>query len=178
MNRILGTITTFNQHFDEIANGGNAYRPSNCPHCRCGGMWHHGCYYRKADRTPDLIQSCNPVPILRFVCRSCRRTCSRLPRCIAPWRWYDWAMQQVVLLLLFAGVSLHQCCQRTCRSRSTIRRWRDWLATRSERFTFFLQGRLPELGRHAGHDAFWRHVIQCMSLALAMVWLDKDLSVP
>ena len=36
----------------------------------------------------------------------CRRTCSRLPLCIAPRRWYDWALQQVVLQNLFDGNAL------------------------------------------------------------------------
>ena len=112
MNRILRTITTLDQHFDEIANGGGAYRPANCPHCQAAGLWHHGCYHRKADRSEARR---NPVAILRFLCNACLRTCSRLPACIAPRRWYDWAMQQVVLLLLLAGVSVLVKSFRTCR---------------------------------------------------------------
>lgn len=122
MNRILGTTTTLDQHIVELANGGDAYRPANCPHCRSGGLWRHGCYYRKADRSTDASESRNPVAILRFLCRACLRTCSRLPACIAPRRWYDWARQQVVLLLLLAGGSLHQGCRETGRARSTLRR--------------------------------------------------------
>lgn len=81
MNRILRTITTLDQHFDEIANGGDCYRPVNCPHCQATGLWHHGCYHRKADRSAARR---NPVAILRFFCKACLRTCSRLPACIAP----------------------------------------------------------------------------------------------
>lgn len=177
MNRILWTFTTLDQHFSEISNGGNAYRPANCPHCQVGGLWHHGCYHRKADRSADSSQSRNPVAILRFLCRACLRTCSRLPACIAPRRWYDWAMQQIVLLLLLAGGSLHQGCRQTGRARSTLRRWRDWLQARSERFTFFLRSRLPELGR-LPEPHFWPEVISRLSLAQAMAWLDQDLVVP
>jgi hypothetical protein len=86
-------------------------------------------------------------------------------------------MQQVVLLLLLAGVSLHQGGRETGRSRSTVRRWRDWLHARSEQFTFFLRSRLPELGRLAAPD-FWHQVIASMSLADAMAWLDQDLVIP
>lgn len=178
MNRILGTITTFDQHFDEIANGGDAYRPRNCPHCQVAGLWRHGRYQRKADRSVRIGQSHNPVSILRFLCRACQRTCSRLPACIAPRRWYDWAMQQVVLLLLMAGTSLQQCCQRTCRARSTVRRWRDWLQVRGEGFAFFLRSRLPNLGRISESSAFWPQVLRIESLAQAMAWLDRDLVVP
>jgi hypothetical protein len=34
------------------------------------------------------------------------------------------------------------------------------------------------LGRVPDHGAFWRHVIDSMSLAQAMAWLDRDLVVP
>ena len=99
------------------------------------------------------------------------------PACIAPRRWYDWAMQQVVLLLLLAGGSLHQGCRQTGRARSTARRWQDWLHARSAQFTFFLRSRLPELGRLPEPD-FWLQVIASMSLTDAMTQLDQDLVVP
>jgi transposase-like protein len=174
MNRILRTITTLGQHFDEIANGGDCYRPVNCPHCQATGLWHHGCYHRKADRSEARR---NPVAILRFFCKACLRTCSRLPTCIAPRRWYDWATQQVVLLLLLASVSLHQGCRQTGCARSTLRRWRDWLQTRGAQFSFFLRSRLPELGRLPEPD-FWPQVISSLSLARVMTELDQDLVVP
>ena len=177
MNRILGAITTLDQHFVELANGGNAYRPTNCPHCQVAGLWHHGRYHRKADRSTHASESRNPVAILRFLCHACLRTCSRLPACIAPRRWYDWAMQQVVLLLLLASGSLHQCWRQTGRARSTLRRWRDWLQARSAKFTFFLRSRLPELGR-LPEPHFWAQVISRMSLAYVMTQLDGDLVVP
>jgi hypothetical protein len=178
MNRILGSITTFEQHFDELAIGGHAYRPANCPHCRCGGLWHHGCYHRKADRRPASSEPRrNPVVILRFLCSACLRTCSRLPACIAPRRWYDWAVQQFALLLLLAGTSLRQSCLQTGRARSTVRRWRNWLQARSEQFTFFLRSRWPELGR-LPEPNFWRQVISSLSLAAVMARLDQDLVVP
>jgi transposase-like protein len=100
-----------------------------------------------------------------------------LPACIAPRRWYDWAMQQIVLLLLLTGGSLHQGWRQTGRARSTLRRWRDWLQARSVQFTFFLRSRLPELGRLPEPD-FWHQVISRLSLVQAMAWLDQDLIVP
>jgi hypothetical protein len=59
-----------------------------------------------------------------------------------------------------------------------VRRWRDWLQSRSEEFCFYLRSRFAELGRQVDRDEFWRHVIQGMSLATAMAWLDRDLVVP
>jgi hypothetical protein len=87
-------------------------------------------------------------------------------------------MQQVVLLLLLSGASLNECCGRTGRALRTVLRWRDWLKERGEGFAFFLRSRFPELGRIPEHDAFWRHVIEGMSLAQAMAWLDRELIVP
>ena len=179
MHRILASVTTLEQHLIAIAaTTGDIYRPAACPHCRVAGLWCHGCYYRKADRENDASESLNPVPVPRYLCPPCGRTCSRLPLCIAPRRWYNWAMQQVVLALLLVGCSVHQCCRHTCRARSTVRRWRDWLGSRSDSFSFFLRSRFPEFGRHADRNAFWRHVIEGMSLAVAMAWLDRDLCVP
>jgi transposase-like protein len=86
-------------------------------------------------------------------------------------------MQQVVLLLLLAGVSLHQGCRQTGCARSTLRRWRDWLQARSAQLSFFLRSRLPELGRLPQAD-FWPQVISSMSLAQIMTQLDQDLVVP
>ena len=178
MNRIVGTIITLNQHFDAIANGGGVYRPTRCPHCRCAGLWHHGCYQRKADRrTAGIEPRRNPVAILRFLCRACLRTCSRLPACIAPRRWYDWAMQQVALLLLLSGASLRQGERQTGCVRSTLRRWRDWLHTRSVPFTFVLRSRWPELGR-VPEPEFWPRAINEHTLAALMSELNHDLAVP
>ena len=178
MNRIVGSITSLVQHLLAVVTDAEIYRPAACPHCRCAGMWRHGCYHRKADRSAGGGESLNPVPVLRFLCRACERTCSRLPACIAPRRWYDWLVQQAVLLLLLGGGSLRQCARCTGRVRSTVRRWRDWLHERGERFAFFLRSRLPELGRWAEFESFWRNVIDGLSLQQAMVWLDRDLVVP
>ena len=178
MDRIVASVTTLDQHLEAVRTNRDVYRPQACPHCRLGGLWRHGCYHRKADRSAGGGGSRNPVPVLRYLCRGCLRTCSRLPACIAPRRWYDWAMQQVVLLLMLSGCSLHCCCRCTCRARRTVRRWRDWLKERSETFAFFLRSRLPRLGRSADHDSLWRNVLDSMSLAQAMAWLDRDLIVP
>jgi hypothetical protein len=123
-----------------------------------GGPWRHGCYHRKADRSAGG-ESRNPVAVLRFLCRECLRTCSRLPACIAPRRWYDWAVQQVVLMILLGGGVVHGCSRCAGRARRTMRRWRDWRDARGERFAFFLRSRFAELGRIADHASFWRHVL-------------------
>ena len=178
MDRIVGSIASLAQHLIAIATDVELYRPRACPHCQRAGVWRHGCYHRKADRSAGGGESLNPVPVLRFLCRACERTCSRLPACIAPRRWYDWVVQQAVLLLLLGGGSLHHCARCGGRDRRTVRRWRDWLRERSEEFSFFLRSRLPELGRLAEFESFWRNVIDELSLQQAMAWLDRELVVP
>ncbi len=179
MDRIVGSIASLAGHLFAVVTDAELYRPEACPYCRCAGVWRHGCYHRKADRSAGGDDdSLNPVPVLRFLCRACARTCSRLPACICPRRWYDWAVQQAVLLLLLGGGSLHQCARCSGRDRRTVRRWRDWLRERGEQFSFFLRSRWPELGRAADFESFWRNVIDELSLQHAFALLDRDLVVP
>lgn len=176
MNRIVGTITDLGQHLIAMVSDREAYRPAYCPGCGRAGLWCHGRYYRKADRSER--GELNPVPVPRYFCNGCARTCSRLPACLAPHRWYGWLMQQAVLMLLLCGVSINECTRQTGRSRSTVRRWWRWLQDRHLLFCSVLRSREPELGRHDGVTAFWRQVIDKASLMGAMVCLDRELSVP
>lgn len=178
MERIVGSISTLVQHLEAVATDPERYRPAACPHCRCSRVWRHGSYWRKADRGSDAGCSLNPVEVLRFFCAACVRTCSRLPACIAPRRWYDWLVQQAVLLLVLSGVSVHEASRASGRDRHTVRRWRDWLQGRSGQFAFFLRSRWPQLGRLSDHEAFWRNVIETVSLQQAMAWLDREVVVP
>ena len=178
MNRILASVTTLEQHLDAVAKNSEVYRPLCCPHCGVARLWCHGCYFRKADRRTAPDVTLNPIPILRYLCRVCKHTCSRLPACIAPRRWFDWVMQQLVLLMLLAGNSVRQCSDCSRRACSTVRRWRDWLGARGDTFTFWLRSRFPELGRHSNHDSFWQHVMQSMTLMQAMAWCDCHTDVP
>ena len=75
-------------------------------------------------------------------------------------------------------MSLHQYARCSGRDRRTVRRWRDWLHECSEQFAFFLRSRWPEFGRCAEFAAFWRNVIDELSLQQAMTRLDRDLVVP
>lgn len=178
MHRIVPTITSLDQHLHIIDQTPDAYRPPRCPHCGRGVLWRHGCYHRKADRGRPSDASRNPVPILRYCCAGCRRTCSRLPLCIAPRRWHDWSVQHAALHCLICGQSLRRACLHTCLERRTVRRWRDWLCARGETFIFCLRSRFPEWGRSIDAQAFWRKVMGDMSLGNAMAWLDRDLIVP
>lgn len=179
MNRIVASVTTLLQHVEAIEQTPEIYRPRSCPHCGIKIVWQHGCYTRKADRRPHGEGSLNPVPILRFCCSGCRRTCSRLPRCIAPRRWHDWSVQQGVLERRLNGFSGQHCARcDDAPDRRTIGRWWHWLQECGQTFEFHLRGRLPDLGRVAGFGDFWRQVFNSMGLAAAMALLDQELIVP
>jgi len=178
MFRIVSAVTSLEQHCVAVARDPEVYRPVACPHCGIGGLWRHGCYHRKADRDARPGASRNPVPILRFCCQGCRRTCSRLPACIAPRRWYDWAVQQLVLLCLLGAGSLHQASRLCGVARHTARRWWNWLEARNETFAFFLRSRFPEWGRTRDRESFWRTCLGDRPLHEVMAWLDRELIVP
>ena len=110
----------------------------------------------------------------RFYCRHCQATCSRLPGCIAPRRWYSWLVQQAVLAVLLSGSSVRQAARMSRPARHTIRRWWCWLKDRFSRYSFHLRSHFPELGRYASQTAFWLACFDRMSLADAMAWLDRD----
>lgn len=178
MSRIVASVTTLLQHVEAIEQTPEIYRPLACPHCGIKIVWQHGCYTRKADRRQHGEGSLNPVAIPRFCCSVCRRTCSRLPLCIAPRRWHDWSVQQGVLERLLNGFSRQPCGGAETPERRTIGRWRAWLQEQGQTFEFHLRGRLPELGRASGFVDFWRQVLNSMGLAAAMAQLDQEMIVP
>ncbi len=174
MCRILPAIESLNQHLYYLEHHADAFRPAQCPHCGFCGVWRHGHYLRKADREGENGVYLDPVPIPRFYCRHCEATFSRLPVCIAPRRWYLWATQQAVLVLLLSGYSLHKVA-RMCRpGRRTIGRWWRNLESRFHDHSFHLRSRFPELGRHLCFSSFWSACLRQMSLANAMGWLERD----
>jgi hypothetical protein len=174
MHRIVASIVTLQQHIVTLANSPAIYCPTSCPHCAFGKLWSHGCYERKADRQSPASESLNPVLIPRFICQGCHQTCSRLPECIAPRRWYGWTFQQMVLLMLLTDGSLRKGSRQFSLDRRTLRRWWTELKERHHKFQWFLRARFPELGRSVDFADFWCHCLQAMPLSQAMAWLDHD----
>jgi len=162
------------EHLETMEHSPERYRPERCPQCGMARLWRHGSYLRKADRRRQ--SDFNPVPIPRFKCRDreCGGTCSRLPECIAPRRWYSWLVQQWVLQWLQGGGSVRAGAFWSGVARRTVRRWRDWLGACGDRFALFLRSRFPELGRAGDGAAFWQGCLERMPLSLAMAWLDHD----
>jgi len=54
------------QYLEQLSSSPDSFRPSNCPGCGKGGLWHHGTYLRYPDRSTAKHKALNPVPILRF----------------------------------------------------------------------------------------------------------------
>ncbi len=174
MCRILPAIDSLDQHLFQLEHHPEAYRPERCPHCGMGDLWRHGYYFRKADREGVDGFYLDPVPIPRYYCGDCTRTCSRLPSIIAPHRWYLWPVQQTVLALLLSGFSVRKVACKCRPGRRTISRWWYWLEQRFDLHSFHLRNRFPELGRYAGLTSFWMACFDRMSLADAMACLDRE----
>ncbi len=174
MSRIVPLIISLEQHLFLLQHNPEIYRPSCCPYCGMSGLWSHGFYERQADREGSSAESLNPIPIPRYLCSNCRRTCSRLPSCIPPRRWYLWRIQQAALILILSGASLRTDERQSLPGRRTIGRWWHWLHAKYTQYSFHLRNRFPELGRHASRTDFWIACLKKMSLADAMAWLDRD----
>jgi hypothetical protein len=178
MRRIVVGITSLEQHEQALELTPEIYRPASCPHCGIKILWSHGHYSRKADLCNRGEANHNPVAILRYRCSVCRRTCSRLPECIAPRRWYNWCLQQSALYALLTNGKAQSPPPCPTPAPRTLGRWWHWLEERSAQFRFALTSRFPELGR-AGDDAtLWLGVLDSLGLARAMAWLDQEISVP
>lgn len=175
MYRIVSGIITLQQHIETLHSTPEVYRPAQCPHCGLAGLWRHGCYCRKSNRRPlPGEESLYLIEIPRFLCPGCCCTCSRLPSCMPPRRWYSWLFQQQVLQCLLIVNSLHGCSAKFFICRSTVRRWWNWLQLRTVEFEFFLRSRFPEWGRATDWNSFWRGCPDDMPLSEVMASLDND----
>jgi transposase-like protein len=168
MVRILANILSLIQHQQLTKEDKSKYRLENCLCCGKAKPHLHGGYPRKADRSTNSSESLNPIIIQRYYCPDCRRTCSILPECIPPRRWYLWEIQQIALMLLISGKSLRAVANVVIPSRRTIGRWINCF---KEQFHFHkdvLCNHITELGRTIGFADFWQACLGHFSLAQAM----------
>jgi hypothetical protein len=124
MTSIISGILSLPQYLISLKEQPSKYKLKYCPYPDCGavGLWGHGCRYRKADRENNPT-SLNPIPIVRLYCPACGHTCSVLPECIPPFRWYLWLLQQMAIKLFFSGISFNKISQQLSPSRWTLSRW-------------------------------------------------------
>jgi hypothetical protein len=166
--RIISSIRTMDQHFQALDSNPSIYHPEYCDQCGRSGLWGHGVYHRKGDRSITGSYRYTAIPIPRFLCPHCGVTCSRLPACLAPRRWYPWGTQALAIFLVITGHSL-VCATDLCGAvPCTVRRWQRWLQERSVELSFHLRSLFPSLGRYGEDDAFWSSSLRSMSFADAM----------
>lgn len=170
---IVPDILSLTQHLKTLKENSVKYNIEKCPSCGMCGLWHHGTRYRKSDRVNDAASTLNPVPILRFYCPTCRHTCSVLPECIPPHRWYLWAIQCAAMLLVFSGESVNKISQQMIPSRWTIRRWALRLLDQFNLHTHHLKSTWPWLGYKTTLDEFWTSLIDKISFSTAMLVLNN-----
>jgi transposase-like protein len=174
MSLILSEIVTLRQHLNTLKQTPELYCPNACIYCQETVIWCHGYYYRKPDRLNRGDESQNDIPIPRFKCVTCFRTFSTLPECIAPRRWYPWAIQQACLWLSLSGRSIQSIHQLFPAARSTLSRWVRWL---SDKFTVhhrILCSQDATLGYYSGLTSFWLHWIDLKLLSHAMALLNQE----
>jgi len=170
---IVAGILSVVQHLKTVKENPNYYRVSHCPCCGKSGLWHHGKRYRKADRENPTESTLNPVPILRFYCPACGRTCSALPECIPPRRWYLWAIQWLAMLFIFIGESIHKINQKVIPSRWTISRWYTRLKNQFERHALHLRSAWSWLGYKTSLSGFWCSLMEKINFSYAMLFLNQ-----
>ena len=174
MAHIVSEIVTLIQYLSVLKNNLETLRPDRCASCGKLHPWIHGGYSRKADRFCDGNKFLNPVTVLRFYCSGCGKTCSVLPECISPRRWYLWEVQQTVLVLLLSGKSICATARETALSRSTISRWLDRFKKQFHFHRDSLCKLFPDLGRLARFIDFWLACFKQVPLAQAMRLCHAD----
>ena len=179
MRPILSDILTFRQHLNALINSLDHYRPASCLYCFETIIWFHGYYYRKPDRLNSGHDSMNDIPIPRFQCATCKHTFSTLPECLAPARWYPWAIQQWCLWLSLNGWSVKQLNKAFPMARSTIKRWVNWLNNSFKNHHQSLCTSVSSMGYFSTCPSFWLHWLDSKHFSQAMVLINKSgLPVP
>ena len=172
---ILPLILSLVGHLRALDINPESYRPGCCPRCGKAGLWCHGHYFRQSYRKNPSRKSLNPIPIPRFRCPHCGLTCSMLPECIPPRRWYCWIDQQSVLSQLLSGSISEQV--KPCRK--TIERWRRSWEKHFNEYGFHLRNLFSDLGYHAEFKSFWEACLSRIPLSGVMVLLHQcGVSVP
>lgn len=169
MAHIVPDIISLMQYLSLLDNNQEAFRPEKCPHCGKTHLWRHGVYFRQSDRINPSTASLNAIPIQRYYCSGCKQTCSVLPECIPPHRWYLWETQGLILLAIFMGGSIYATAKEALPSRQTMGRW---IKRFKEQFVFHkdtLCTFFSDLGR-AGTNLkdFWLAAFKKIRLAQAM----------
>ncbi len=179
MRAIMPKITSLYQYLTLVAEDPHQFCPERCLHCGKAGLTYHGCYYRKSDRENVGDATLNPIPITRFLCGACGRTCSVLPECIPPRRWYTWKTQQSAITHYLSNMSFRNIASMLTPSRRTVARWWYRLKARYPLHRLHLCSRFPYLGKCDNVTSFWQRLLSTMTLSSAMWVLNAaDVLIP
>lgn len=171
MRYIVSAIYLLAVYLEALKTNPEQFRPAACPHCGHAGVWCHGHYGRKSDYENSGARSLNPIPILRFYCKHCCRTCSTLPECIPARRHYPWLIQQGVMVSLISGMSFTKISKKAKPSRWTIARWFNRWQAQFLDHASHLRTLLPSLGQITDFNNFWKSVLNKWALSSAMLRL-------
>jgi len=180
MKLIIPNITNLKDYFLNFSNIINRYRnecAQHCPHCGAiNSLWKHGFYKRKPDRETG---ECNFTLHQRFKCCMCQKTCSVLPECISPRRWYIWELQESALRQYLNGTSIKSIAKSILPSRKTISRWINELKENFLVYADKLKNLSPDLGRYGNFTTFWRGCLNKWQLSKIMLTLNNfGLNIP
>jgi transposase-like protein len=165
---IFSGIMQLTQYIDLLKSEPEKLRLEQCPCCWKKNPWRHGGYWRLSDRINPSSASLNPIFIQRYYCPGCRKTCSVLPECIPPRRWYLWETQQAAILLFFLSKSARAVAKQVKLSRHTIKRWVSWLIVQFKLQKDTLCNHFPSLGCLNEPESFWQPVFDKLTLSSAM----------
>ncbi|MDP3889514.1 MAG: DUF6431 domain-containing protein [bacterium] len=168
MRYIFSGIMSLVQYVDLQKYDPYKLRPEQCPSCGRLNLWGHGCYPRESDRINPSSESLNPILIQRYYCHGCGKTCSVLPECIPPRRWYLWETQQTAILLFLLSGSARAVEQQVKPSRHTIKRWVAWLIVQFKLHKDVLCTHFASMGLFTEPVSFWKDVFDKLSLSTAM----------
>ncbi len=173
---IVAGVLSLLQHVITLKEEPKKYDVEYCPQPHCGkaGLWGHGYRYRKACRENNSQESLNPIPIPRRYCPTCKHTCSVLPECIAPLRWYLWLVQQTAMRLFFSGMSFNKMSKTLRPTRWTLSRWIARLANQFALHVLHLKTKWPSLGYNTSLTHFWSALLHQMDLSHAMLFLSSQ----
>lgn len=165
---IFADIVSLVQYIDSLKHESEKLLLENCLYCGKSNPWRHGGYFRESDRINPSSTSLNSVFIQRYYCPSCQKTCSVLPECIPPRRWYLWDMQQAIFLLYLSGMSAYAIAKIMRPSRQTVKRWLTRFIERFRLHKDVLCTHFEALGRAVSMNDFWKTALQTMSLGASM----------
>ena len=173
MASIISGIMSLAQYLLTLNENPKQCNLETCPLCGMLGLWKHGFYYRKADRENTRQNSLNPVPVSRFFCPSCRHTCSLLPECVPPLRWYLWSVQQAALLYFISGLGPTKISNKILPSRWTVGRWMARFKNQFELHALHFKSKWPWSGYNSSFNEFWPALLNKLNLSCAMLFLNS-----